>query len=104
MSKVIVYQLSLLTVLTSAGFAQGNVTEGNIPKVVNHCVDVVHKARPSLTVIDTYGPAIASFYQNFAAFYNPASGLIQNNAGTVGSQPALFAFQKCMAENGLPLK
>lgn len=96
--------VSVVTVLTSKGFAQSTTTQTDVPKVVSHCVGVVRKVQPPPAVIDIYGPAITSFYKNFDAFYNPASGLVQNNAGTVGGQPALFAFQKCMTENGVPLK
>jgi hypothetical protein len=37
-------------------------------------------------------------------FYNPSTGKIENNVTTMGDQKALFAFNKCMAEQGFPLK
>jgi len=90
--------------LAPMGFAQSTAAKANVSMMVSHCVDVVHKTSPSPAVIDTYGPVITSFYKNFDAFYNPALEVVQNNAETIGSQPALFVFQKCMMENGFPLK
>jgi hypothetical protein len=39
----------------------------------------------------------------FDAFYNAATGMVQNNVQYNFQQRFLFVFQKCMAEKGLPL-
>jgi hypothetical protein len=49
---------------------------------------------------------LGSWNQNFDAYAvtNPdGSTSVRNNAGHVGDQDALFAFNKCMAERGFPL-
>ena len=65
-------------------------------KAINRCVNVVHNTQPP----ESY---MAMFYKNFDAFYNPATGLVQNNAKFVGDQDPLFVFQKCMTAQGIPL-
>jgi len=60
---------------------------------VKYCVDFLHRASPG-----------NSFYQSFDAFYNPATVNVENNVVFVGGQEALFVFNKCMAEQGVPLK
>src|SRR5579864_5975379 len=79
-----------------AAFSQSNQTE-LAGKAVKHCILVVHNTHPSEAFMETY-------YQNFDAFYNPATGMVQNNARSVGDQKALFVFEKCMVEQGFPLK
>ncbi|MCX7174061.1 MAG: hypothetical protein NT159_09070 [Proteobacteria bacterium] len=44
------------------------------------------------------------FYTGFDAYYNLGSGTVQNNVMLNGEKPALYAFNKCMAEKGVPLK
>jgi hypothetical protein len=67
-----------------------------IEKVVQYCVDVVHKFPADETE--------AYYFKRFDAFYNPATGLVQNNGYLVGDEPPLYEFNKCMASQGLPLK
>jgi hypothetical protein len=96
--------LALLALWGKPASAQ-DVQASDIQKVVNMCVEFVHRSPVPPAVSRLYGPEMSSlFFRNFDAFYNPASGLVQNNATTVGSQPSLFVFQKCMAEHGLPLR
>jgi TPR repeat protein len=59
-----------------------------LSKIVTDCVKVVHDAK-------------ASFYTNFDASYNAATGMIEFN--NFGNQDALFIFNKCMAVKGHPL-
>jgi hypothetical protein len=87
----------VMAVGSSTGFAQNTPAGADVVKVVNRCVNVVHNTRPAQPYLEMY-------YKNFDAFYNPASGLVQNNAQTVGDMQALFVFQKCMTEQGFPLK
>ncbi len=45
------------------------------------------------------------FFKKFDAFYNLATGTVQNNATEVaGDTEPLYEFNKCMASEGLPLK
>lgn len=77
--------------------AQGDTqTEPPIVNAVKHCVDVVHNTKS--------GDVVTLFYKEFDAFYNPSSGRVKNNAFRVGDQQALFAFNKCMTEQGFPWK
>lgn len=64
--------------------------------VVKDCVRSVHEAAPSDYEV--------TYWRGFDAFYNPGSGRVENNAILVGQAPAKFAFYKCMAENGIPLR
>jgi hypothetical protein len=68
----------------------------SIDTVIKQCVDVVHHF-PADQIEKT-------FFKNFDAFYNPASGQVENNAIVVGDQAALYQFNKCMASHGFPLK
>ena len=43
------------------------------------------------------------FYSKFDAYYNPASGRVENNNMYQGGGPAVYAFNKCMAVLGIPL-
>jgi len=64
---------------------------------VKSCVNVVHHTPASM---------LGSWNGNFDAFViTKADGSVsvQHNAGHVGDQDALFAFNKCMAERGWPL-
>jgi hypothetical protein len=58
-----------------------------VKKVVAQCVETTH----------------ADGYNHFDAFYNTASGAVENNVLYVADQGALFIFDKCMAEAGYPL-
>jgi hypothetical protein len=72
-----------------------------IQKVVKHCLDVVHQF-PAHNQMDV--TTNENFFKKFDAFYNPATGKVENNATTVvGDQAPLYQFDKCMASQGLPL-
>jgi len=60
-----------------------------IEKVVKHCVDVVHQF-PA----DQF---LAQYFKRFDAFYNPATGRVENNGYLNGDRPPLFEFNKRMA-------
>jgi hypothetical protein len=64
----------------------------NLKKTISLCVDAARKSAP--------GDAMA---QEFDAFYNPGNGQVQNNVRFQGQRPALYAFNKCMTERGIPL-
>ena len=83
-----------------SGAAVGQATSDQmaaISKAVSHCLSVVHNTRPAESWMQ-------QFYTNFDAFYNPAFGVVQNNAQSNGDMKALFVFNKCMAEQGYPLR
>jgi hypothetical protein len=81
----------------SAAVAQNAQPNETADKAVKYCINVVHNTRPSDQYMET-------FYKNFDAFYNPATGSVQNNAQSVGDHKALFVFEKCMKEQGFPLR
>jgi hypothetical protein len=81
----------------SAAVAQNAQSSATADKAVKYCIDVVHNTHPSEQYMETY-------YKNFDAFYNPTTGSVQNNALSVGDQKALFVFEKCMKEQGFPLR
>jgi hypothetical protein len=67
-----------------------------IEKAVKECVDAVH-----------HFPADEMekrFFQKFDAFYNSATGRVQNNGYLNGDVPPQYQFNKCMASKGFPLK
>ncbi len=43
------------------------------------------------------------FFKHFDAYYNPATGMVENNAASNGDQQALYNFRKCMAQEGFAL-
>jgi hypothetical protein len=98
MFKIAVFAISAATACCGpvTAFAQSSQNNAAIVNVVKSCVGVVHN--------DSSAGYLAVFYQNFDAFYNPATGVIENNVVNVGGQEALFAFNKCMAGQGFPLK
>lgn len=65
-------------------------------KAISQCVQVV-RSIPGPK--DAFGGQV---FANFDAFYNPASGRVQNNNQYV-DQSAVYAFTKCMAAQGVPL-
>ena len=67
-----------------------------INKAVSECLNFVH----SFPADPTYEP----FFKKFDAYYNPGTGLVENNAMTNGDQAALFQFNKCMVQHGVPLQ
>jgi hypothetical protein len=68
----------------------------NTEKTVTECVEVVHEVKPA-------DPSYTRYYAQFDAFYNAVSGKVETNAAFSGVQPALYVFDKCMAERGIPL-
>jgi hypothetical protein len=61
-----------------------------VKKAISECLSFVH----SLGV---------PFSKKFDAYYSVATRKVENNVAFVEERPALFQFQKCMAEHGLPL-
>lgn len=83
----------LAIVLTSPSIAQQ--PPDSVEAVVKACVAQVR----SFQADEIQQP----FFKQFDAFYNAATGLVQNNAYRNGDQPPLFQFNKCMASKGMPL-
>jgi hypothetical protein len=88
-------------VYTLRGMAQQNLpppqeTQTAINDAVKYCVDVVHRFPAD--------PIEAQFFRGFDAFYNPASGRVENNGYRNGDLPPLYEFNKCMASQSVPLK
>jgi hypothetical protein len=89
------------------GMTPDEYKAAEIRKTVKLCVATVHKAGGCWTESGNGNSCSYSeheFYINFDAFYNPASGTVENNVTLQGERKALFIFKKCMAENGVPLK
>ena len=63
-----------------------------IKKVVKQCVEAVRA-----------GATQGSEFYNFDAFYNSATGRVENNVTMQGERKGLFLFNKCMSEKGYPL-
>jgi hypothetical protein len=78
----------LLLGLTSAFSQQG---AQQITAIVNACVETARAYEVEQGVAQPH----------FDAYYNPATGRVQNV--TTEFQPALFVFKKCMAQYGLPI-
>lgn len=72
-----------------------------IDKAVKHCLDIVHQF-PAHNQIGV--GTSADFFKNFDAFYNPATGRVENNGYLNGDIPPQYQFNKCMASQGFPLK
>lgn len=86
--------VACVTIACSIGPAAAQtdpVTTALIVAAVKVCVVEVHKSADS-------------FAKHFDAFYNPATGLVENNAVYVGDQPSVYQFRKCMTAAGYPLK
>lgn len=89
--------------LLSAGFCVGASPSAiaqdtaAIERAVKICVDQVHRFVPP----EEY---LRQFFQQFDAYYNAASGTVQNNGYRNGDMPAQYQFNKCMATQGFPLK
>lgn len=94
MLRVVVSMMALVAGMGAAS-AQDGATE-IINSTVKYCVNAVHNMQPNEQFM-------AQFYKGFDAYYNPASKRVFNNATTVGAQQALFYFQKCMVQQGMPL-
>jgi hypothetical protein len=61
-----------------------------IKQTVRACVQVVHSNPDAL-------------FQSFYAFYDAATGTVENNVIYQAGREPLFRFQTCMAEHGVPL-
>ena len=61
-----------------------------IKETVRVCVQVVHSDPDA-------------FSQGFYAYYNAATGTVENNVIYQAGREPLLRFQKCMAERGVPL-
>lgn len=82
----------------SIGGAVTAVNAQDISKMngaVAYCVDTVHHFPAD--------PSEIQFFKKFDAYYNTATGKIENNGLFVGDQAALYQFNKCMASQGVPL-
>ena len=65
-------------------------------EAVDYCVNEVHQHK----VTDNYEQ---QFYREFDAYFNPATGLVYNNARRNGDEQPKFLFNKCMTKIGFPL-
>jgi hypothetical protein len=78
---------------------QPSVDVDAIKRVIADCVRTVHGLQPK-TAVQSIG---GSPYTEFDAYYNQGSGLVVNNNRYVDQGPT-YAFDKCMATKGFPLK
>lgn len=69
--------------------------KGLIDKTVAECVAFVRSYQGD--------PIYRPSFERFDAYYNPSTGLVENNGTTAGDRVAIFQFNKCMAQNGMPL-
>jgi len=79
--------------------ARRGIQDDQVPslkKAIAECVQVVRAARPSSSGGE-------QFYASFDAYYNTASGRVENNNIYNGGVPAVFEFNKCMTSQGFPL-
>jgi outer membrane murein-binding lipoprotein Lpp len=83
--------------LATSGAQQLSITQtAALRKVIVQCVQTVRAlAPPGATPIN-------DVHLSFDAYYNPASGRVENNNRYV-IQDAVYAFNKCMTEQGWPL-
>ena len=72
----------------------------SLSSVIANCVKRVRASGPQG---GTMAEMEAKFWTDFDAYYNPASGRVENNVTFNGQRPALYAFNKCMNANGTPL-
>ena len=64
---------------------------------IAQCVSEVRASAPSDDNV------MARFYAGFDAYFNAATGKVQNNVIYAGGMPAAFAFGRCMSAKGIPL-
>ena len=64
----------------------------SVNAVVKLCAAAVRKTAPD-----------DKFYSEFDAYFNVAAGRVLNNTVYMGSRPAVYQFNKCMADNGTPI-
>lgn len=89
--------MKLMALIIFLGFAFPAAAQNAdaINKAVKHCVEFVQKS-PG-TDMEKYS------FSKFDAYYNPATGLVENNVVYVDDQLSLFKFNKCMVSEGFPL-
>lgn len=68
---------------------------------ISNCVNQVHATNEAKA--EASGKTYWNFWTGFDAFYNPATGRVQNNNMYNGGRPAAFFFDKCMTSLGFPL-
>jgi len=71
-----------------------------VERVIRHCVEVVHQSAKTDPVYKTPDLSTWGFAQ-FDAFFNAGTGRVENNGG---NPQAIYAFNKCMAASGVPLR
>jgi hypothetical protein len=77
--------------MPSTAFAdQTTVDAAAVAKAVSKCVDIVRSKGDEWS-------------KGFDAFYNPATGRLENNVVYAGGREPLFRFNKCMVQQGFPL-
>jgi hypothetical protein len=96
-SAFILFAICTILISQNDAFAQQDNSAVAIKKIVKQCVDYVHNYKES-------DPNYQDRNTLFDAFYNSASGKVENNALLNIDQKALYIFKKCMAEKGLPLQ
>jgi hypothetical protein len=67
----------------------------SINEIVTKCLDIVHSYKGDVST--------EYFSKRFDAFYNPLTHQVENNARIAPEQEPLFRFNKCMAQQGVPL-
>jgi hypothetical protein len=66
--------------------------------------DLVHECVHYVRHMPNPNPIYGDSYKHFDAFYNGASGKVENNAFLNVDQQALYVFRECMAEHNYPLR
>jgi hypothetical protein len=72
-------------------------TIAKIKDVVQGCVQYVRN-------MPNPNPMYGDSYKYFDAYYNTATGQVENSAHLNLDQQAVYVFRKCMAEHNYPLK
>lgn len=63
---------------------------------VQKCVEFVHQFSPA-------EPWMTPYFRQFDAYYDAATGTVNNNGWRNGDIQPLYEFNKCMATKGFPL-
>ncbi len=63
-----------------------------LQKSIQLCIANVHSIAPG-----------NQFYSRFDAYFDPVTGTVKNNVMYNGDMPALYAFRKCMIQQGFSL-
>ena len=88
--------LAIALVFLNGTRAFSDPSAEQINAVVKACVEVSRASDPA-------DPSIKNQW-HFDAYYNAATGSVHNNVQYNFQQRFIFAFNKCMAERGFPLK